>query len=126
MGKILELDDLLAGEKIQAPSFREIHPELCFWALARGRSMTHSKKSRRGFHERLTVLNEYCPQANDIIDLAMSRYSTRDLNRDDVVDALAALITGNSPAETLVTIPIEPEYDSRGLRMENVYRAWEA
>jgi predicted RNase H-like nuclease len=124
MGKILELDELLADDQLTQSRFREIHPELCFWALAEGRAMTYSKKTEQGFQERLKLLKVHCPQAKRVIDQAMRQYRRAELSRDDVVDALAAFVTAAVPNDELCTAPLYPEHDSRGLAMENVYRQW--
>ena len=122
--KIREVDDLLANATGSNVSLREIHPELCFWALRGGHAMTHSKKTEAGFVERIAVLTPRLPSAPQIVTDALGKHLRRDLARDDVVDALAALVTAMQPRDRLRTAPFEPERDARGLTMENVYCAF--
>jgi hypothetical protein len=51
---------------------REVHPEVCFWALAGGRAMEHSKKTAAERRERLAVLMRYKPEAGVLIECPIS------------------------------------------------------
>ena len=119
--KIREVDELLANAVRPSLNLREIHPELCFWALADGHAMTYSKETEAGFRERLAVLERKLPSAPQLVSDAMAKYLRRDLARDDIVDALAALVTAMQPRDRLSTVPLDPERYARGLIMENVY-----
>ena len=99
---------------------REIHPELCFWGLA-GRPMQHAKKRNEGLSERTQLLQSIYPQTADIIAHTLSTYKRKDVARDDILDTLAAAVTGLMGRQNLTSIPQEPEFDERGLRMEMVY-----
>jgi predicted RNase H-like nuclease len=57
--KIREVDDAITPE-CQRWAF-EVHPEVCFWALAGGRPMTHRKKIPAGVDERLALLRGVFP-----------------------------------------------------------------
>jgi predicted RNase H-like nuclease len=57
--KIREVDDAITPE-CQQWAF-EVHPEVCFWALAGGRPMAHRKKIPAGVEERLTILRAVFP-----------------------------------------------------------------
>ena len=118
--KIREMDCLLSDDKSARGRIREIHPELCFWGLA-GRPMQHAKKRSEGLSERTQLLQSIYPQTADIIAYALSTYRRKDVARDDILDALAAAVTGLMGAHNLSSIPQEPEFDERGLRMEMVY-----
>ena len=118
--KIREVDRLLSDDAAARERIREIHPELCFWGLA-GRPMQHAKKRSEGLAERTQLLQSIYPQTADIIDYALSTYKRKDVARDDILDALAAAVTGLMGGHNLVSIPQEPEFDERGLRMEMVY-----
>jgi predicted RNase H-like nuclease len=52
---------------------------------------------------------------------ALSRFSPNQVSKDDILDALAATVTGVGGNGRLVTTPEEPERDSKGLPMEMVY-----
>ena len=118
--KIREVDCLLSDDTSARGHIREIHPELCFWGLA-GRPMQHAKKRSEGLSERTQLLQSIYPQTADIIAHALSTYRRKDVARDDILDALAAAVTGMMGGQNLVSIPQEPEFDERGLRMEMVY-----
>lgn len=118
--KIREMDCLLSDDKSARGRIREIHPELCFWGLA-GRPMQHAKKRSEGLLERTQLLQSIYPQTADIVAHALSTYRRKDLARDDILDALAAAVTGLMGEKNLASIPQEPEFDERGLRMEMVY-----
>jgi len=121
--KIRKVDILLSSDEFARSRVREIHPEICFWALA-GHPMKHSKKKREGLLERTQVLQSIYPRTDDIIKDALSRYRRKDVARDDILDALSAAVTAMVGVQGLVSIPKAPEFDSQGLRMEMVYRPY--
>jgi len=57
--KIKQVDDAITPE-CQKWAF-EVHPEVCFWALAGGRPMAHRKKTKVGVNERLDLLRSVFP-----------------------------------------------------------------
>ena len=118
--KIREMDCLLSDDASAKGRIREIHPELCFWGLA-GRPMQHAKKRSEGLLERTQLLQSIYPGTADIIAHALSTYRRKDVARDDILDALAGAVTGLMGGHNLASIPQEPEFDERGLRMEMVY-----
>jgi predicted RNase H-like nuclease len=120
--KIREVDILLSNDESARSRVREIHPEVCFWALA-GHPMKHSKKKREGLLERTQVLQSIYPRTDDIIThtLSTSTYRRKEVAKDDILDALSAAVTAMVGIQKLVSIPETPEFDSQGLRMEMVY-----
>ncbi len=118
--KIREMDSLLLDDISARGCIREIHPELCFWGLA-GRPMQYTKKRSEGLSERTQLLQSIYPQTTDIVNHTLSTYRRKDVARDDILDALAAAMTGLMGRQNLASIPQEPEFDERGLRMEMVY-----
>ena len=118
--KIREMDCLLSDDTSARGRIREIHPELCFRGLA-DRPMQHAKKRNEGLSERTHLLQSLYPQTVDVIAHTLSTYRRKDVVRDDILDALAAAVTGLMGRQNLVSIPQEPEFDERGLRMEMVY-----
>ena len=118
--KIREMDCLLSADTAAKDRIREIHPELCFCGLA-GRPMQYAKKRNEGLSERMQLLQSVYPQATDIINHTLSTYRRKDVARDDILDTLSAAVTGLIGGQNLVSIPQEPEFDERGLRMEMVY-----
>jgi predicted RNase H-like nuclease len=120
-GKIREVDDLLCKNGKARRCVRESHPEICFWALAGERPMTHYKKLDRGSAERLKILKRINPETEKIVNSAMKKFLRKDLARDDILDAIVLAVSAASPNDALVTIPKNPPTDSMGLPMEIVY-----
>ncbi len=54
--KIAEVDNFLLADRRRRPCLREIHPEVCFWALAGRKPMMHRKGALEGREERLRLL----------------------------------------------------------------------
>ena len=119
--KITEVDSLLRGSAKARRVVREVHPEICFWALAGGSPMRHGKKTGRGFHERLTLLERFHASAVKCFDEIRAGCRRQDLADDDILDAMAVAITASADRGALRTLPELPVKDSCGLPMEMVY-----
>lgn len=117
--KIRDVDELLLKDKSARLRIKEIHPEICFWALANKNPMEHSKRTEEGFKERKQVLHSIFHLTNDIINDAESEYKRNEVARDDILDALSAAVTAMLGING--TIPKMPQFDSHGLPMEMVY-----
>ena len=123
MPKIQEVDSLLREREKARASVREIHPEICFWALAGGSPMRDYKKTGAGFAERLALLERFRPSvAADFVQIR-AEFRCWDLADDDILDAMAAAITASADPGALRTLPKHPATDSVGLPMEMVYAA---
>ena len=118
--RILDVEDYLRQSWASGPVIREMHPEICFWALA-GRPMTHPKRTVEGAEERIEVLTRHLPSAAAIVGEVAHAHRKTALGQDDVIDALAGAVTARRGASGLKTLPATPERDRRGLRMEIVY-----
>jgi predicted RNase H-like nuclease len=146
--KILDVDLVIRPEH-QAPLgegrdvwVREAHPEVTFAVLVgagqRGHGLAHSKRRCKACHgvvcpgeaERLALLQRYVPGFEP---RAVHERLLRDVRRqprqsgpvaarDDVVDAVACLVTAlRIVTGQALTLPAGgPELDARGLRMEIV------
>lgn len=121
LSKIGEVDALLSKDKSARQVIREIHPEICFWALSGGRPIQYSKKRQEGFFERERILRSLYPKAEAIVNEALAAYRRNEVAKDDIVDALSAAVTAKIGFNKLLTIPEIPPVDSEGLRMEMVY-----
>ena len=125
--KIKEVDDLLGSCGEARKIIREVHPEVCFWALAGNRPMQYKKSLLKGFFERLAVLRELWPSVSETIDAILDdeailkEHSRGNLDGDDILDAAAAAITAWAEPQALRTLPEHPPKDQRGLPMEMVY-----
>lgn len=122
--KIREVDALMRENDKARRIVREVHPEVCFWALNSGEPMAHSKKAARGRAERVALLDALLPGAATAIADAADAYPRKDAAVDDTVDAMACAAT--ALAGELRTMPERPAADSAGLRMEMVYALPEA
>ena len=86
--------------------------------------MQDSKKTPEGFRERLDLLSSIDGVAAAIYKRAMHDHG-RAVEKDDVLDAIAAAFTAlprHENLNSLRTLPNEPERDVHGLPMEMVYR----
>jgi len=119
--KIREVDELLQGNEKAKRLVREVHPEVCFWALAGGRPMSHHKKKEPGFRERMAVLEASYRGATKVVAQAYLWTSGQGVARDDVVDAMVNAVTAKAGAAAHRTLPENPPRDSVGLPMEMVY-----
>ena len=121
--KIAEVDKVLLDRDASAPPpVREVHPEICFWALNNRQPMRARKKVREGERERLRVLREIEPRTQEIYDSALDTYLRRQVARDDILDALAAAVTAKLGwPNDLRTLPECSPTDCNDLPMEMVY-----
>ena len=119
--KIKEVDTLLQDRPSVRGIIREVHPEICFWALAGQKPMTNSKKKREGFSERISVLKSVRPSVEEEVKQIMGRFKRKDVAKDDILDALVAAITASEKLTSLQTVPPHPTTDHFDLPMEMVY-----
>ncbi len=121
MPKIKEVDQFLTSNGTVRKRIREIHPEVCFYALNSRSSMTFKKKNEMGIQERKEVLANVYPYTEELYDYTEQRYPRKQVSRDDILDALVAAVIASKESQGLLTIPEKPEIDSKGLHMEMVY-----
>ena len=116
--KIEEVDALMRRDPQALQSrVREVHPELCFWALNGRQPILPNKKRLSGRHERWHVLRSVLPSLPE--QPPHPRELPRDCAVDDYIDALAAAWTAVCIARgSRDRIPHNPTLDDRGLRME--------
>ena len=125
--KIAEVDKVLRDRGASAePAVKEVHPEICFWALNREKPMRHSKKDYKGIRERMAVLKCWEPLTKEICDSSCKYLWKQQAAADDILDALAAAVTaklglGCSDNYQLQTLPECPPTDDSCLPMEMVY-----
>ena len=120
--KIARVDNLLRCRNPNAmPKVREVHPEICFWALNSGRPMKCGKKTVSGERQRLEILKRFECRTREIYREACRRFVGGGVAKDDILDALAAAVTARCDHDRLKTIPDCPPMDCKGLPMEMVY-----
>jgi predicted RNase H-like nuclease len=121
MPKMREVDSFLQDNAVAREVFKEIHPEVCFWGLAGKKPMKANKKEWVGTEERIGVLLPFLPEVKDLLLEGMTRFKGK-VVADDILDALAALVTIDEEEGPLNTLPENPEIDSTGLPMSMAYR----
>ena len=120
--RIREVDKLLRGSEKARRLVRETHPEICFWALAGGSPMEHSKKTGLGFDERLALLTRFRPTAGRDFAQMRAEYRCWDLADDDILDAMAVAITASAKPDALSTLPEQPLMDSSACQWKSYTR----
>lgn len=119
--KIAEVDALLGNDLPLAHRVKEVHPELLFWALNAGQAMRHAKKSRDGAQERMALIERLEPKAPELVERVLREHRRTRVGRDDVIDALAAMLTAGAVSERgegyAMSVPSVPEIDDTGLPM---------
>ena len=119
LDKIRQADDLMTPELQQR--VREIHPEISFWALNNKKTMRHNKRKFAGRNERMKLLTRIFLNVEEIVAEACK---PKKVAPDDILDALAAVWTASQIIlQQAQTLPENPQFDSRDLRMEIVYPA---
>lgn len=112
--KIREVDAVITPGKQKW--VREVHPEVCFWAMNNKAAMKHKKSSPQGREERLALLRKYFPAIDSHLVEVRGKCQPH-----DVIDAAGAAWTAvrlvNREAKTVS----DRELDRKGLRIEIVY-----
>jgi predicted RNase H-like nuclease len=90
----------------------EVHPEVCFWALAGNRPMVHRKKIKDGVDERLLLLRPVFVDIDRHIQHLPSGVA-----KDDMLDAAVAAWTALRISNGEARRVCEPERDDRGLEV---------
>lgn len=119
--KIRETDDFLSSNPKARKKIQEIHPELCFWALNNKTPMKFKKNDKPGFEERYKLLSSLHPLCEAVLEYSIIKYSRKEVAKDDILDALVAVITASKIDLGLLMIPTNPEIDSNGLPMQMIY-----
>ena len=122
--KIVEVDEIMQSrDKNAHPKVREVHPEVCFWALNGENPMSNGKKGKAGVEERKQIVRGFVPKVDDVLKQVRNNFAVAQVANDDVLDALAAAITAKIGCRQggFQTLPDNPPTDSKGLPMEMVY-----
>ena len=127
--KIAEVDDFIyKRDGNDHPIIREVHPEVCLWALNDKKPMKHGKKKNgkkndAGLKERRCVLSKHYLDTRKIYDEALKKFPRNKVKEDDILDAIAAAVTAYCCPDNPPTLPtLSPEQDAKlKLPMEMVY-----
>jgi predicted RNase H-like nuclease len=94
----------------------EVNADLSFFEMNEGVPMRWSKYSEKGTQERLALLESKLPGVLRIAEAEVPGASSSHL-----LDAAALLWTARRIfAKSAIRIPVDPEWDEQGLRMEFV------
>ncbi|MCK4785140.1 MAG: DUF429 domain-containing protein [Desulfobacteraceae bacterium] len=111
--KIRQVDDLMTP--VLQERVREIHPEISFWALNAKKPIQQNKKTVPGQARRHKLLQEIFTDMDSIL----AQTPLHGYVMDDALDALVAAWTaGQTVIGKAETLPQNPEFDSKGLRMK--------
>jgi predicted RNase H-like nuclease len=119
--KVAEVDELLATDEAARTRLREVHPEVCFWALNRGTPLADAKTSSAGVQSRLNVLSVQEPRSEQLLRRVMLERPRSHVKADDVLDALVAYVTASAAPAALTSLRGVPLRDEVGLPMEMLY-----
>jgi predicted RNase H-like nuclease len=121
MPRMRQVDEVLQGDSQAREVIREAHPEVLFWGLNQRRPLAFYKKETAGEAERLEVLQRVYRGAKSLFFELKKNLPGKSAAPDDLLDALAAAVTGLIGETRLQTLPDKPERDAHGLPMEMVY-----
>jgi predicted RNase H-like nuclease len=94
----------------------EVHPELSFFQLNGDQSLDHPKRSAQGRQERRLLLEAKIAGVERILESRV-----KGVGKNHLLDATACLWTARRILGRAMTrLPVDPEWDSEGLRMEIV------
>lgn len=114
--KIAEVDKYLAAE-IKPGQLGEIHPEVCFWALAGKRAMVHKKSTVAGIEERLQVLEPFEPSIRFVLRRLLAETQRKAVAADDLLDAAVAFVTAEARVGRLAAVVEVSQLDLAGRPM---------
>lgn len=124
--EIAEIDRLLRVES-PAVDILESHPECCFAALNDWYPVAQPKATTAGRAARFGVLDTELDGWRDCYEAALDDNYRKHVARDDIVDALALVATGQ---HSLASLPAEPPTDAAGLPMQivvpDIEPSWES
>lgn len=119
--KIEQVDTLLRRCPRARKLIREVHPEVCVWALAGGRPMAVHKGEPQGYSERVAVLKTVRSSVEEELSAIAASYPRKEVALDDAPDAMAAALTAAQDSSVLRALPASPPVDRYGLPMEMVF-----
>ena len=103
-------------------NIHESHPELCFINLNSGVPLKNNKKTKQGVSERVSIINKFIKNTEDILEKNYHQYKNKNIKRDDILDAISLAISVKKWSENGKRKIIQyPEYDEKGLPFEIYY-----
>ena len=120
--KIKELDEFLIGQENNKLLIKESHPEFCFVNLNNNQPLIHSKKTKEGYLERLSILKRKEKSLEPIIEKTIENFKKEKVKKDDILDSVVLALTskywqingsrmiGQTPKNDEMGIPFEIYY----------------
>jgi predicted RNase H-like nuclease len=97
-------------------TFFEVHPEVSFYQLNEDRPLEYRKRSIHGQNERRALLETKISRVERILDARIPG-----ARKSHLLDAAACMWTARRALGRAITrMPMDPEWDNEGLRMEIV------
>jgi predicted RNase H-like nuclease len=94
----------------------EVHPELAFYQLNENHPLRYRKRSAEGRAERRALLEGRIAGVDRVLDVDVAG-----VRRTHLADAAACMWSARRIlGRAMARLPLDPEWDSRGLRMELV------
>ncbi len=119
--KIREVDAVLRSSPASREAITEAHPELCFAALGGG-PIAEPKSTPAGRDERLDRLRPWLPDVEGMYESCLDAYLRKEVQRDDVLDALVLALAASRPLARVPPVSDEAvPRDAAGLPMEIRY-----
>ena len=119
--KIREVDAFLQEQSTYVNVLKEAHPELCFYFLQKELIHLNSKKTNEGIEQRLAILENWKGEVRDIYQSARSFFRKKDVQDDDIIDALCLWIVNRLSQKKSLSRLVKTEKDKLGLDMNMHY-----
>ena len=87
------MDEFLIKNKYKQLNIHESHPELCFINLNNGVPLKNNKKTKQGVNERVSILNKFIKNTEDILEKNYHQYKNENIKRDDILDAISLALS---------------------------------
>ena len=115
--KIAEVDLFLRKNSSWKQRLFESHPEVCFAAFNQQSPMSGTKKSEQGQQQRLRCLDNIDKRCWHIYQQARDAFLKKELQNDDILDAMILAISASQPQQQINFLPEQPQHDDYQLPM---------
>jgi len=120
--KIKELDRFLISQKKNKLTIKESHPEFCFVNLNNNNPLIHSKKTKDGYNERLSILIRNLEGIEMVVKKSIEKFKKEKVKKDDILDSIVLALTSKYWQKNgSRTITQNPEKDEMGIPFEIYY-----
>jgi len=119
--KIKEVDLFLRDSFTFVNVLKEAHPEVCFYFLQQDPRPLLSKKTAEGQAARINILKTWLPEIEEVFAKARSTYLKKEVQDDDIIDALCLWVVGKVSLKSGLSTLTENEVDRYDLSMNMRY-----